>query len=176
VTKPGFCATFSKNYSCNLASGEAFCASFTGDGQALSGGLRIHNRAVARILVIDDNRDIRDLLRFILEGEGHSVEVAADGEQGLRQQSACAAELVITDIFMPNRDGLETLGRLRVEHPQAKVLVISGGGTVLRGGTSYLATARQIGAHAVLPKPFEHQALIETVRSLLAPEAQEPAT
>jgi len=119
-----------------------------------------------RILVIDDNRDMRDLLRVVLERDGYAVDVAADGEEGLQIQSARPADIVITDIFMPNRDGLETIGRLRAEHPRVKVLVISGGGDVVRG-TSYLSTAREIGAHAVLPKPFDLPALLATVRGLI---------
>jgi len=119
-----------------------------------------------RILVIDDNRDMRDLLRVVLERDGYAVEVAADGEEGLRAQSARPADVVITDIFMPNRDGLETIARLRAEHPRAKVLVISGGGDVVRGA-GYLSTAREIGAHAVLPKPFELPALLAAVRGLI---------
>lgn len=119
-----------------------------------------------RILVIDDNRDMRDLLRAVLEGDGYAVEVAVDGEEGLRAQSARPADVVITDIFMPNRDGLETIARLRAEYPHVKVLVISGGGDVVRGA-NYLSTAREIGAHAVLPKPFELPALLATVRGLV---------
>ncbi len=123
-------------------------------------------RAMPRVLVIDDNRDMRDLLRVVLERDGYAVDVAADGEEGLQIQNARPADVVITDIFMPNRDGLETIGRLRAEHPRAKVLVISGGGDVVRG-TSYLSTAREIGAHAVLPKPFDLPALLATVRGLI---------
>jgi DNA-binding response OmpR family regulator len=120
---------------------------------------------VARVLVIDDNRDMRDLLRVVLEREGYAVDVAADGEEGLRLQSDRPSDVVITDIFMPNRDGLETVGQLRAQHPRVKVLVISGGGDVVRG-TTYLSTAREIGAHAVLRKPFDLPALLDTVRGL----------
>lgn len=119
-----------------------------------------------RVLVIDDNDDTRDILRVVLEGAGYAVEVAADGDEGLRAQHARPADVVITDIFMPNRDGLETISRLRAEHPRVKVVVISGGGAMVRG-TSYLHTAREIGAHAVLSKPFEQQALLDTLRGLL---------
>jgi DNA-binding response OmpR family regulator len=108
---------------------------------------------------------MRDLLRVVLEREGYAVDVAADGEEGLRLQSDRPADVVITDIFMPNRDGLETVGQLRAQHPRVKVLVISGGGDVVRG-TTYLSTAREIGAHAVLRKPFDLPALLDTVRGL----------
>ena len=72
---------------------------------------------MVRVLVIDDNQDVRDLIQFILEGAGYSVELAPDGEAGLRSQRARPADVVITDIFMPNQDGLETIARLREEYP-----------------------------------------------------------
>jgi DNA-binding response OmpR family regulator len=119
-----------------------------------------------RVLVIDDNRDMRELMRVILEGVGYSVDLAEDGEVGLRAQRTRPADVVITDIFMPNQDGLEIIVRLRVEYPEVKVLVVSGGGARVKG-SGYLTTAREIGAHAVLPKPFEQQDLLLAVRALL---------
>jgi CheY-like chemotaxis protein len=119
-----------------------------------------------RILVIDDNEDMRDLMRVILEGAGYAVEVAPDGEAGLRLQRERAADAVITDIFMPNRDGLETIARLREEHPQVKVVAMSGGGARVKGD-GYLSTAREIGAHVVLAKPFDQDELLRVVRDIL---------
>jgi DNA-binding response OmpR family regulator len=117
------------------------------------------------VLIIEDNKDLRDLLQFILEGAGHSVSVASDGEAGLRAQQARPADIVITDIFMPNQDGLETIAHLRREHPQVKVVAMSGGGSRVKGeGT--LLTAREIGAHIVLVKPFDNDELLGVVRSL----------
>ncbi|MGQ0652192.1 MAG: response regulator transcription factor [Betaproteobacteria bacterium] len=94
------------------------------------------------------------------------VETAADGDEGLRLQAARPADLVITDIFMPNRDGIETISRLRVEYPRTKILVISGGGQRVRGA-DYMVAAREAGAHAVLRKPIERLSLLETVRGLV---------
>jgi CheY-like chemotaxis protein len=122
--------------------------------------------AMSRILVIEDHAHMRDLLRRQLEGDGYSVETAVDGEEGLRLQAAQPADLVITDIFMPNLDGIEAISRLRVEHPRTKILVVSGGGKRVRGA-DYMVAAREAGAHAVLRKPVERQALLDTVRDLL---------
>jgi len=121
---------------------------------------------MSRILVIDDNRDTRDLMRVLLEGAGYTVDLASDGEAGLEAQRRQPADVVITDIFMPVRDGLETLEQLRTEYPQVKVLVVSGGGSRVKG-PGYLFTAREIGAHAVLAKPFDNEALLGAVRGLL---------
>ena len=126
-----------------------------------------------RVLVIEDHADMRDLIRVILEGAGYAVELAADGEAGLRTQRARPADVVITDIFMPDQDGLEIIARLHAEYPQVKVLAVSGGGTRVRG-TGYLSTAREIGAHAVLQKPFGQQDLLVAVRALLQDAAATP--
>ena len=115
------------------------------------------------VLVIDDNEDLRELIQLVLERAGYSVALAPDGEAGLRAQRARPADVVITDIFMPNQDGLETIAALRRDYPAVKVVAMSGGGTKVKGeGT--LLTAREIGAHCVLPKPFENEALLQAVR------------
>jgi CheY-like chemotaxis protein len=77
-----------------------------------------------RILVIDDNPDMREVMQRILEGAGYAVDLAADGALGLVLQRARPADVVIADLFTPNRDGLGTLARLRSEFPQAKVIAI----------------------------------------------------
>ena len=118
---------------------------------------------MVRVLVIDDNQDVRDLIQFILEGAGYSVELAADGEAGLRSHRARPADVVITDIFMPNQDGLETIARLREEYPRVRVVAMSGGGGSGVKGGCYLSTAREIGAHVLLPKPFDLDQLLRAV-------------
>ena len=120
---------------------------------------------MAHVLIIEDNTDLRELLQFVLEGAGHSVSVAFDGEAGLRAQESRPADIVITDIFMPNQDGLETIAQLRRNHPEVKVVAMSGGGSRVKGeGT--LLTAREMGAHIVLVKPFDNEELLRAVRTL----------
>lgn len=116
-----------------------------------------------RVLVIDDNQDVRELIQFILEGAGYSVELAPDGAAGLRSQRARPADVVITDIFMPNQDGLETIARLREEYPGVRVVAMSGGGgSEIKGGRT-LSPALEAGAHVLLPKPFDLDQLLRAV-------------
>ena len=107
---------------------------------------------MAKILVIDDSEDIRVLLHEALQTAGHSVVVAADGEEGLRSYREHRPDLVITDIVMPNKEGLETIMELRREFPSVKIVAMSGGtrGMVI----SFLPAAKKLGANYTLPKPF----------------------
>ena len=119
-----------------------------------------------RILVIDDEPGIRELLRDVLTGAGHEVEVAADGRQGLAAQRARPADLIITDIFMPEREGIETIIELQQDFPAIKVIAMSGGGNRARS-LDYLPTARQFGAVRTLPKPFDVEVMLALVREVL---------
>src|SRR4051812_17307984 len=118
-------------------------------------------RPTTRILVIDDNSDIRDTLRWLLEGEGYLVSVAANGAEGLRLQRNQPADIVVTDIFMPEQDGIETLWKFREEFPNVPIVVMSGGGAAR--GTDYLSVARELGAEKALRKPLDPQELIDVV-------------
>jgi CheY-like chemotaxis protein len=79
-----------------------------------------------RILVIDDDEDVRDVLQVLLESEGYAVSAAADGHEGLLLQRRSPAAVVVTDIFMPGKEGIETVVDLVQEFPQTKVIVVSG--------------------------------------------------
>jgi DNA-binding response OmpR family regulator len=118
------------------------------------------------ILVIDDDRAMRSTVRKILEREGHEVREATDGEDGLRVFRARPADVVVTDLIMPGKEGIETLLELREEAPEVRILVISGGGTVLADTT--LDDAEALGADASLPKPFTVDQLRNAVAALLA--------
>ena len=105
-----------------------------------------------RILVVDDNADMRASLRNLLLLLGYEVETAADGNQALAAQRAKAFALVITDIFMAGKEGMETIAAFKREWPLVRVIAMSGGGT--RAKNDYLAVAKAIGADATLHKPF----------------------
>jgi CheY-like chemotaxis protein len=120
---------------------------------------------VARVLVIDDEALLRDTVRAVLESAGYEVMEATDGESGLRLYREHGADLVIVDLFMPRRDGLEVIRDLRVEAPQAKIIAISGGGRAEVVDLLYAAAA--FGAARTLRKPFEAQALLTAVREVL---------
>lgn len=120
---------------------------------------------MARILVIDDDDDVRAMLCLTLTQSGHSVIEARNGKEGLQQFAHANADLVITDIVMPEKEGLEVLMELRKKQPPVKIIAISGGG---RQNTSdYLHVAKLMGASKVLAKPFSSDALIAAISELL---------
>jgi CheY-like chemotaxis protein len=123
---------------------------------------------MALILVVDDDAAVRDSIQTILSLDGHDVIEAADGREGEAQVARRAPDLVILDIFMPERDGFETLRSLRRTYPRLKILAISGsaGGQLERT----LAFAQEFGADAVLHKPFPADTLRRAVRELLTPD------
>ena len=120
---------------------------------------------MARILVIDDEQPIRELLRHVLEKEGHEVVEAQDGKDALRLAEQSPPDLVITDIMMPEQDGLEVIRTLRRESPDLKILAISGGG-LLRSRALHVANL--LGAFDTLQKPFALDVLIGKVNGALA--------
>jgi CheY-like chemotaxis protein len=120
---------------------------------------------IARILVIDDDANFCNMLRTALERDGYVVEVAQNGEEGLQRQRLVPADLIITDILMPEREGLETIRALRQEFPEAKIIAVSGGGRT--GRLNFLPLARRFGALQTLQKPFTLQELQEVMREVL---------
>jgi CheY-like chemotaxis protein len=120
-----------------------------------------------RILVIDDDDHVRTMLRHMLERVGYDVVEARNGEVGVRIFRAHPADLIITDIFMPEKEGLETIRELVRDFPSAKIIAISGGG--ISGALSYLPLARSFGALCTIAKPFDRRELLEAVRKLLGP-------
>jgi CheY-like chemotaxis protein len=115
-----------------------------------------------RVLVVDDDPEIRDSVARILSGAGYTVELAADGEQAIALQRACPAEVLITDVFMPERDGLETIQFFRAAYPDLPIVAMTGGSPT--GLTSeYLSVAEVAGANVTLRKPFPAQSLLESL-------------
>lgn len=117
---------------------------------------------MARILIIDDEYDVRTTIRMMLEREGHTVVEALDGIEGTEYFLKEPADLIITDIVMPNQDGIETLLQLHTDYPDIPVIVISG------NAAEHLDLAREFGAKEVLPKPFKYQDLTRAVNEALS--------
>ncbi len=121
---------------------------------------------MARILVIDDNEDVRAVVLGILESAGHEVVLAPDGARGIELQCKSPAVLVITDILMPEKEGIETIRELKRDFPGLKIIAMSGGGRLV-GASNHLYTAKEMGADVVLRKPFGPDALLESVQQVL---------
>jgi len=117
---------------------------------------------VANILIIDDQDAVRQSVRKILELEGHTVTESSSGQDGLSLIRSQTFDLLITDIFMPETDGLEVIQKLHQENPNLKILAITGGGTT--GGFNFLPQAKAFGAHATLHKPFLREELLEALQ------------
>jgi CheY-like chemotaxis protein len=118
-----------------------------------------------RILVIDDEEPIRSVLRKALTCLGHTVIEAADGKEGLRKFADQGADLVITDLVMPETEGFEVLMTLKGEHPEVKIIAISGGGR--QGASDNLKMAKYLGASRVIQKPMSLAQLTEALNELL---------
>ena len=118
-----------------------------------------------RVLIADDSADLREGAKMLLEQAGYEVEVVANGAQALAVQRSRPSDVLITDIFMPESNGLETIEAFRREFPQTKIIAISGG-RVRMGAEPYLDAAGLAGADATLLKPFDFQALLRTLHDL----------
>jgi CheY-like chemotaxis protein len=118
---------------------------------------------MARVLVIDDDAAMRRMMARVLSGAGHQVREAADGDEGLAAFAAEGADLVVCDLVMPDREGIETIRELRRAAPQLPILAVSGGGFP----SVYLQSAVRLGASAALVKPFRAAELLDAVARLL---------
>jgi len=121
-----------------------------------------------RILVIDDDDMVRTFVRRALEGEGYVVSMAANGYEAMVQFRQFQPDGVITDLLMPERDGIETILEIRRLAPETPIIAITGGMTAM--GSVYLKTAERLGADAVLSKPFTVIQLLTTVETLMNPK------
>lgn len=121
---------------------------------------------MTRILVIDDDIQVCMMLERFLTRKGYDVDVAHDGNQGLAKFSRTETSLVITDLVMPEKEGIETVMELRSKSPDVKIIAISGGGRV--GPESYLEIARELGAQRTFEKPVDFDELLGAVQELTA--------
>jgi CheY-like chemotaxis protein len=120
--------------------------------------------AARRILLAEDDADLRLALKLSLEAAGYTVAIAANAQEALAVQRREPADVLVTDIFMPEGDGFEAIDAFRREFPATRIVVVSGGGQ--RGRADYLAAARLAGVDATLQKPFEIEVLLEMLRGL----------
>jgi len=114
-----------------------------------------------KILVIDDEADICEMTKLLLEKSGHEVACTSDSRQAGKMLKETHFDVVITDMLMPDKDGLEVMADLRRHHPEVRIIASSGGGRV--SSDSYLHIARKSGAHALLSKPFTLQELLSCI-------------
>lgn len=121
-----------------------------------------------RILIIDDDEQIRELLCKIMELQGFEVMEAENGRVGMQQHRQNPADLIITDLIMPEQEGLETISTMRREYGNVKIIAISGGGQM--GPEAYLPAALELGADRVFSKPFDLKEIVHTVKELLEHE------
>jgi len=122
------------------------------------------------ILIIDDEPQIRSMIRLILERAGYSVMEAADGVEGIRRFRENPVNLIITDLIMPNKDGIGMIIELKKEFPDARIIAMSGGG--LNRPEGYLRGAQKLGAACTLSKPINRQELLRVVRDTLESKSE----
>ena len=118
-----------------------------------------------RVLVIDDESQIRSMLRLMLERAGDEVEEAPDGMEGIRIYRENPVDLVISDLIMPNKDGIGMMIELKKEFPDIKIIAMSGGG--LNKPDGYLEGAKKLGANWTLTKPIDREELLRAVKNTL---------
>lgn len=126
----------------------------------------VYTQGMASVLVVDDEPAIRELLGQVLERDGHTVLQAENGRKAIRMLHGAAVDLVITDILMPEQEGMETISQIRRLRPEIKIIAISGGGRRLF--MDFLPLAARLGADRTIEKPFKPASVASAVSELLA--------
>jgi len=130
---------------------------------------------MASILIVDDEEEIRVVLETLLKRAGFDIHIATDGDLAIKMYRESPTDLVIIDIIMPNKNGVDAIRALREEFPYVKIIAVSGGGQtgvlsykpVSLQTTVFLSAAESAGADAVLPKPFSTKELLAVIESLM---------
>jgi CheY-like chemotaxis protein len=122
------------------------------------------------ILIVEDDKDLREMLKTSLGKRKYTILEAADGKEAILHFKPAMTDLVITDLIMPDEDGLKVITKLKEMKPGIKIIAISGGGKA--GPGNYLNVARALGADEVLSKPFSLIDLLSKIDSILKPEQQ----
>lgn len=117
-----------------------------------------------RLLIVDDDADMRLSLKLALEMAGYDTVVAANGREALTIQKQRPADILITDIFMPETDGFEVIDAVRRGFPETKIVVVSGGARLAK--REYLLDAALMDVDAILPKPFDVETLLKTLDNI----------
>ena len=120
---------------------------------------------MSRILVIDDDPHIRKMLRKMLATEGYAVAEARDGHQALQIQAREPADVIITDIIMPVKGGIDTINEFKDKYPQVKIIAMSGGGFL--DAEDHLILPKRMGIRHTFTKPVEKNQILDAVRDLL---------
>jgi len=120
---------------------------------------------MTRILIIDDETQIRSMLKLMLERAGYEVVEAPDGIEGIKAYRHNPVDLIITDLIMPNKDGIGMIIDLKKEFPDVKIIAMSGGG--LNKPEGYLKGAKKLGAACTLTKPIDRQEMLAAVKATL---------
>ena len=128
---------------------------------------------MSAVLVIDDNVELRDVLALALRQHGHVVQTAGDGCEGLKLLERQSFDILVTDLVMPDKDGLEVLQFARKRHPHMRIVVMSGDSP--RHAALYLNIATKLGAHQTLQKPFRISALLAAIGDSPADEGDDGA-
>jgi CheY-like chemotaxis protein len=123
-----------------------------------------------RVLIIEDEVELREMIKTSLIRRKYTVMEAGNGKDALSRFKPSMTDLVVTDLIMPEEDGLKVIMKLKEIKPSLKIIAISGGGKAGPGG--YLNLAKALGAHAVLSKPFSINELISKIEELLISEQQ----
>lgn len=120
---------------------------------------------MGKILIIEDDREIRNMLKIMVRRYGFSVQTAENGVEGVKMFRKTPSDIVITDIVMPEKEGLETILELREDFPEVKIIAISGGGR--HEANNYLQSAKDFGADYVFQKPFSQKEIVAAIKDLL---------
>jgi YesN/AraC family two-component response regulator len=123
---------------------------------------------MAKILIIDDDPSILTMLNRMLEKAGYEVDIASNGSEGLEKIESSPPDLLVTDIVMPEKEGLELILYLRRKNPGLKIVAISGGGRFNYEG--YLTSAKLLGADLIFQKPLVHKEFIQAISDLINSE------
>lgn len=123
---------------------------------------------MASIIVLDDEDQVRMMLLQLLERAGHKVFPASSGDEALRVYRENQVDVLITDLIMPDKEGIEVITEFKREFPDVKIIAMSGGGRV--GPDNYLNLAEKLGASRTFSKPFNHQEMLKAIEEITAQE------